>query len=129
MLEIGIKGMQEIYVTGENTAKTMGSGTLDVFATPAMIALMENTAYRSIADELELQEATVGTKMHVSHVAATPLGMKVRCETELIQINGRALTFLVRAYDEAGLIGEGEHERFIINEDKFLAKANAKKER
>lgn len=127
MLETGIKGTGEVLVTEENTAKHMGSGTLEVFATPAMIALMENTAYRSIADELETGYGTVGTRMDVRHVAASPVGMKIKCETELIQIEDRALTFSVRAYDEAGLIGEGEHERFIICEDRFLAKANAKK--
>ena len=112
MLETGIKGTGEVIVTEENTAKHMGSGTLEVFATPAMIALMENTAYRSIADELETGYGTVGTRMDVRHVAASPVGMKIKCETELIQIEDRALTFSVRAYD---------------CEDRFLAKANAKK--
>ena len=105
----------------------MGSGTLDVFATPAMIALMENTAYESVAGELEEGNGTVGTALNVKHVAATPVGMKVTCETELIKVDGRALTFSVKAYDECGLIGEGEHERFIIMNEKFQAKANAKK--
>ena len=86
MLEAGIKGTKEIMVTNENTAKTMGSGTLDVFATPAMIALMENTAYESVAAELEEGSGTVGTALNVKHVAATPVGMKVTCETELIAL-------------------------------------------
>lgn len=126
MLEAGIKGTKEIMVTNENTAKTMGSGTLDVFATPAMIALMENTAYESVATELEEGSGTVGTALNVKHVAATPVGMKVTCETELIKVDGRALTFSVKAFDEKGLIGEGEHERFIVFNEKFQAKADAK---
>lgn len=126
MLEAGIKGTKKIMVTNENTAKTMGSGTLDVFATPAMIALMENTAYERVAAELEEGSGTVGTALNVKHVAATPVGMKVTCETELIKVDGRALTFSVKAFDEKGLIGEGEHERFIVFNEKFQAKADAK---
>jgi predicted thioesterase len=126
MLEAGIKGKKEITVTPDQTAKAMGSGTLDVFATPAMIALMENTAFESVASELEPGSGTVGTALNVKHVSATPVGMKVTCETELIKVDGRALTFSVKAYDEAGLIGEGEHERFIIFEEKFQKKANEK---
>lgn len=128
MLEVGIKGYKEIVVTQENTAKAMGSGTLDVFATPSMIALMENTAFESVQPELEEGSGTVGTALNVKHVSATPVGMKVTCDTELIKVDGRALTFSVKAYDETGLIGEGEHERFIIFADKFQAKANAKLE-
>jgi predicted thioesterase len=126
MLEVGIKGKKEITVTPEKTAKAMGSGTLDVFATPAMIALMENTAYESVAPELEEGSGTVGTSLKVSHVSASPVGMHITCETELVKIDGRALTYSVKAYDEAGLIGEGEHERFIIWEEKFQSKANGK---
>lgn len=126
MLETGIKGKQEILVTEDKTAKVYGSGTLDVFATPAMIALMENTAYKSVEDYLEEGSGTVGTNLNVKHVAATPVGMKVICETELVKVEGRALTFEVKAYDECGLIGEGVHERFIIMEEKFQAKANSK---
>lgn len=126
MLKTGIKGRKELVVTKENTAKSMGSGTLDVFATPAMIALMENTAYESVAGELEEGSGTVGTSLNVRHVSATPVGMKVVCETELIKVEGRALTFSVKAFDEVGLIGEGEHERFIIFNGKFQAKADKK---
>jgi predicted thioesterase len=126
MLETGIKGKKEITVTQDKTAKAMGSGLLDVYATPAMIALMENTAFESVAPYLEPGSGSVGTALNVKHVSATPVGMKVTCETELIKVDGRALTFSVKAYDEAGLIGEGEHERFIIYEEKFQAKADAK---
>lgn len=126
MLETGMKGKKEIVVTKANTAKAMGSGTLDVFATPAMIALMENTAYESVAPELEEGSGTVGTALNVKHIAATPVGMKVVCESELVKVDGRALTFTVKAFDETGLIGEGEHERFIVFNEKFQAKADAK---
>lgn len=126
MLETGIKGHKELMVTPNKTAKAMGSGALDVFATPCMIALMENTAFESVQAELEEGCGTVGTALNVKHVAATPVGMKVTCDTELIKVDGRALTFLVKAYDACGLIGEGEHERFIISEEKFQAKTDAK---
>ena len=127
MLKEGVKGTQEIMVTEENTAKVMGSGALDVFATPAMIALMEKTAWESV--HLEEGSGTVGTLMNVKHVAASPVGMKITCETELTKVDGRALTFSVKAFDEAGLIGEGEHERFIVYNEKFQAKADAKLEK
>jgi len=127
-MEIGIIGKQEIIVTEEKTAKAMGSGELNVFATPAMIALMENTAYTSIADQLEPGQGTVGTLMNVKHVAATPVGMKVTCETKLIEIDRRRLVFAVTASDEAGLIGEGVHERFIVDNAKFQSRADAKLE-
>ena len=128
-MEAGITGTQTITVTEDKTAQAMGSGTLPVFATPAMIALMENTAYKSVADELEEGAGTVGTLMNVKHVAASPVGMKITCETELTKVDGRALTFSVKAFDEAGLIGEGEHERFIVYNEKFQAKADAKLEK
>ena len=126
MLKEGVKGTQEIMVTEENTAKVMGSGALDVFATPAMIALMEKTAWTSVADELDDGCGTVGISLNVAHSAPTPLGMKVTCESELTGIDGRKLTFYVKAYDEKGVIGEGTHERFIIQNEKFQKKANMK---
>lgn len=128
MLKEGVKGTQEIMVTEENTAKVMGSGALDVFATPAMIALMEKTAWTSVSDELDEGCGTVGISLNVAHSAPTPLGMKVTCESELTGIDGRKLTFYVKAYDEKGVIGEGTHERFIIQNEKFQKKANMKKD-
>ncbi len=127
-MEIGIKGRQEVMVTEENSAKAVGSGLLPVFATPAMIALIENTAWQSVAEYLEEGQGTVGTKLDVAHTAATPLGMKVWCESELTDIDRRRLVFTVKVFDEKGQVGEGTHERFIINNEKFLAKAEAKKE-
>lgn len=126
-MEIGIKGLAETVVDHSNTAKFAGSGELEVFATPFMIALMEQAAYSSVAPFLEEGQGTVGTRLNVSHDAATPVGMKVRAESELCELDGRRLVFTVRAYDECGLIGQGTHERFIIKNDKFLAKCNAKK--
>ena len=126
MLEVGIKGHQELVVTENMTAKSMNSGAMNVFATPCMIALMEHTALESVGPELDEGCGTVGAAVNIKHVAATPVGMKVTCESELIKIDGRALTFSVKAYDEAGLIGEGEHERFIIVEDKFQTKTDSK---
>ena len=127
MLTTGIKGISNITVTREVTAKVVGSGMLDVFATPSMIALIEKAAAESVAPELDEGMTTVGTKLDVCHTAATPVGMTVTAETELVEIDGRRLVFTVRAVDEAGEIGHGTHERFIVNAEKFLAKTNAKK--
>ena len=126
MLEAGIKGMQKTEVCDSNSALAMGSGTLKVFATPAMIALMEETAWKSVAPHLEEGSGTVGTALHIQHTAATPLGMTVTCESELTAVEGRKLPFPVVARDEAGVIGEGDHERFIVNNEKFQAKADSK---
>lgn len=128
MLETGIKGTKTVTVNEANTAKTMGSGTLDVFATPALIALMEETCWRSVADQLEDGCGTVGTLLEIRHTAPTPIGMDVTCESELVEVDGRRLVFTVQAHDAKGLVGEGRHERFIINNDKFQSKANAKRE-
>lgn len=125
-MEIGIIGKGEIIVTKDVTAAAIGSGMVDVFATPMMISLMENTCAKSVASHLQADESTVGTHVNVSHCAATPIGMKVYCESELIEIDRRKLTFKVTAYDERGLIGEGLHERFIIDSKKFQAKINSK---
>ena len=128
MLATGIQGEKKEQVTQENTALTMKSGALKVYATPAMIALMEKTAWTSVADELDEGCGTVGISLNVAHSAPTPLGMKVTCESELTGIDGRKLTFYVKAYDEKGVIGEGTHERFIIQNEKFQKKANMKKD-
>ena len=127
-MEKGIKFSIERKVTEYMTARVMGSGTLDVFATPSMIALIEETAWRSVAPQLESGMATVGTLLNVAHVAPTPVGMTVKCETELTEVDGRRLVFSVKVSDECGEIGRGTHERFIINEEKFQKKADTKKE-
>lgn len=125
-LEPGMIGKDEVMVEEHNTAKFMGSGLLPVFATPAMAALMEKTASESVLPCLEEGCGTVGTALNIKHIAATPEGMKVRCESELLQVDGRKLVFSVHAYDDAGLIGEGTHERFIIKNESFLAKAQSR---
>lgn len=126
MLEVGIKGQRETIVTKENTAAGIGSGSLEVFSTPMMILLMEESCFMSVNDILEEGFTTVGTCVNVKHLSATPLGMKVVIKSELIKVDGRALTFRVEAYDEKGLIGEGIHERFIVNNEKFQAKTDSK---
>ena len=128
MLETGIKGTRTVTVNESNTAKTMGSGTLDVFATPALVALMEETCWRSVADELEEGCGTVGTLLEIKHTAPTPVGMEVICESVLTEVDGRRLVFEVTAHDAKGVVGEGSHERFIIQNEKFQAKANAKRD-
>lgn len=125
-MEIGIIGTQTIKVAEEQTAKHLGSGELAVFATPCMIALMENTAYKSVQPFLETAQGTVGTLLNVKHVAATPVGMEVRCETKLIEIDRKRLVFEVKAFDACGLIGEGLHERFIVDNQRFMQKTTAK---
>lgn len=127
-METGIKGRQELRVTEELSAKHIGSGTILVLATPMMVALMEKTCRLSVSAYLDEGFETVGTRLEVSHCAATPIGMDVWCESELIEIDRRRLVFKVACYDKAGLIGEGTHERFIIDEAKFQTKVNSKLE-
>jgi fluoroacetyl-CoA thioesterase len=126
-LETGIRGEQSVLVTAANTAKTMGSGTLEVFATPALVALAEKTCWMSVADALGEGNGSVGTKLELEHTAPTPVGMTVTCESELVAVEGRKLTFKVALHDEKGPVGGGTHERFVINNAKFAAKAEAKK--
>ncbi len=113
-------------MTEANTAKTMGSGTLDVFATPAMIALMELTAWKSVAPYLEEGNGTVGSYLDIHHNAPTPVGMTVTCESELIQVDGRKLTFRLTARDAAGVVGEGTHERFDRGQRKIFPEGRKK---
>ncbi len=126
MLETGIKGHQEDVGTPDKLAVNVGSGLVKVYATAMMIALIEKAAVLSVEPYLEEGQGSVGTLVNVSHVSATTLGMKVWSESELIEIDRRRLVFKVAAYDEAGLIGEGLHERFIIDNAKFQAKTDSK---
>lgn len=126
MLEPGITNTEEIMVSDSNTALSMGSGTLRVFATPAMISLMEGTAAQSVESLIEEGKTTVGTELNIKHVSASPVGAHIRCESTLTEVDGRSLTFEVKAFDDAGLIGEGIHKRFIVESAKFTKKANAK---
>lgn len=121
-LIIGMRGEATTTVVHENTAAAVGAGGVEVFGTPMMIALMENAAWRAVADELDEGQVTVGTHVNVSHLAATPLGQKARATAELIEIDGRRLVFRVEAYDERQKIGEGQHERFIVDLQRFLSR-------
>ena len=126
-IEVGVKGRAETVVTQNNTAQAVGSGLVPVFATPWMIALMENAAVNAVQAQLAPDEGTVGTRLDVTHDAATPIGMKVWAEAEVTAVEGRKLTFAVTAWDEAEKIGGGTHERFIIKPERFLAKTRNKK--
>lgn len=126
MFETGKTAEITVKVNDTNTAKTMGSGSLEVFATPAMIALMEKTACKCIENDLEEGTTTVGTKIEAEHIAATPVGLEVTCKCELTEIEGRCLKFKIEAFDKAGIIGKANHERFIVNTEKFLNKTYQK---
>lgn len=129
MLQTGIKGEAKEIVNEANCALTMKSGELKVYATPSMIALMEQAAYKSVAAELEEGKGTVGTLMNVSHISATPLGMEVTAKSELVEIDRKRLVFKVEAFDECGKIGEGTHERFIIDNQAFQKKTDNKQKK
>jgi predicted thioesterase len=126
MIKTGLKNEIKFTVSDKETAKSFGSGELDVLATPKMIALMEEASYKCIAPYLEDGISSVGTLMNVKHLSATPVGMEVTTKCEVIDVQDRKIVFKVEAYDEKGLIGEGEHERFLVKSDKFTIKAYAK---
>ena len=130
MLNPGIKGHQEITVAEKDLAIHVGSGTVHVLATPMMIANMEYTSAASVEELLGEGKTTVGVKVDVSHVAATPKGMKVTFDAELLEVsaNGKILTFHVEAHDECGLIGEGTHQRAVVDRVLFDEKTQAKLE-
>jgi predicted thioesterase len=128
-MEIGAKFKVTIKVEEKDTAASYGSGTLAVLATPRMIALMEESAYKCIDKYLEEGQSSVGTYLDVKHLAATPVGMEVYAESEVTEVDGRRVVFSVKAYDEKGLIGEGKHERFVVLSEKFVAKTYQKLEK
>ena len=121
-IPIGVRGKEEIVVDYENTAARYGSGLVEVFATPAMVALMEKTCLTSVLSYLPEGHGTVGVKVDITHNKATPVGMKVTCESNLIEVDRRRLVFELVARDEKGEIGKGRHERFIIDTKKFMEK-------
>jgi len=121
-MEIGLRNKQDLVVDKSHSAAHMGSGTLEVFATPSMIALMENTCMHCVAPYLEAGASTVGTLINVKHLSATPVGDTVTCSCELLEIDRKRLVFSVQASDSVGLIGEGIHERFVVNIDRFMQK-------
>ena len=126
MIKIGIIGEVKDIVNENNIAKTLRSGELRVYATPAMVALMEEAAYKSIQSELEDGKGTVGTVMNIKHIDSTPIGMEVTAKSELIEVDRRRLVFKVEAFDERDKIGEGIHERFIIDNESFQNKTDNK---
>jgi predicted thioesterase len=119
-IEVGLKGHEEQTVVYDDTAAKYGSGLVEVFATPAMIAMMEKTCLRSILPFLPEGFGTVGTKVDIVHTKATPIGMQVFCDSTLVEVDRRRLVFEVVARDEQGEIGSGKHERFIIDVNKFM---------
>lgn len=122
MLEVGLKYQSRVVVSEDNTALKLGSGDMEVFATPAMIALMENAAMNAVASHLDAGTTTVGTMMKSSHIKASALGANITAEAELVAVEGRRLSFTVKAWDDKGVIGEGEHERFVVDRERFLSK-------
>ena len=123
MLQTGLSHEITFPVTAQLSAKAVGSGTLEVLATPVMIARMEQAAWMAVAPALEADSGTVGTLMNVKHLSPTPLGMSVTCRAELVEVDGRRLVFQVNAQ---GIVGQGIHERAIIQTERFLAKAQKK---
>lgn len=121
-MEIGLKNTSRTIVTEANTAKVMGSGNLDVFATPAMVALMENAAMNAVASELPNGSTTVGSLMNTSHIKPSGIGTTITATAELIAVEGRKLTFHVSASDGKSIIGEGEHVRFVVDIERFMEK-------
>lgn len=125
-ITVGMKGQVDTCVEREDTAYEVGSGSLLVYATPCMVALMEGAACEAIAPVLAEDKTSVGISLSISHIAATPVGMEVRAEAEVTEVDGNTITFQVTAYDEAGKIGEGTHKRAVITAQRFLDKVYAK---
>ena len=125
-VEIGMKGEVSTLAEREDTALEVGSGSLLVYATPCMVALMEGAACEAIAEGLDEGETTVGIELNIQHIAATPVGMEVHAEAEVTAVEGKIITFTLRAFDEAGEIGKGTHKRALVNTQRFLDKTYAK---
>lgn len=125
-IRVGLTGSATSRVSDNNTARAFGSGRVDVYATPAMVALMEQAAVTAVDGLLSEANTTVGISVSIKHLAATPIGMTVEAKAVLQEIDGRRLVFKVEAYDDKQKIGEGTHQRFIVNAGKFLNKAKEK---
>ena len=123
---IGLTNSLEDTVTEKNTALALGSGSLKVFSTPAMIRLIESAAAELVEKNLSPELTSVGISLDVKHTAPTPIGLKVRAEVKIVSVDGRKIIFEVAAFDERGEIGRGSHERFIVDRKKFQTKADAK---
>ena len=125
-ITVGMKGEVCTQVEREDTAREVGSGDLLVYATPCMVALMEGAACEAIAEALTDTQTTVGTGLNIVHTSATPVGLEVRAEAEVTAVEGKVITFSMKAYDEAGEIGHGTHKRVIVNSQRFLDRTYAK---
>lgn len=125
-ITVGMKGEVATLVEREDTALEVGSGSLLVYATPCMVALMEGAACEAIAEALGENQTTVGTALNIEHISATPVGLEVRAEAEVTAVEGKVITFAVKAFDEAGEIGHGTHKRVVINSQKFLERTYSK---
>lgn len=125
-LEVGLKGTAATLAEWSDTALEVGSGDLLVYATPCMAALMEGAACEAIAGCLKEGQTTVGTALNIAHTSATPVGMEVRAEAEVTAVEGKVITFSLKAFDESGEIGSGTHTRVIVNSQKFLDKTYSK---
>ncbi|MEW6447331.1 MAG: hotdog domain-containing protein [Bacillota bacterium] len=123
----GLQGKAHMVVRKEDTALMQGSGTVRVLSTPRLLALMEAAAVAALNGSLRAGQTSVGTKVEIEHTAATPVGMEVFAKAELVEIDGRRLVFAVEAYDAAGTVGRGRHERFLVDEDRFLERAEQKR--
>ena len=123
---IGMKGEVSTIVEREDTAKEVGSGSLLVYATPCMVALMEGAACEAIEEAMDETKTTVGTELNIQHISATPVGLEVRAEAVVTAVDGKVITFEIHAFDEAGEIGKGTHKRVIVPAQKFLDKAYSK---
>ena len=125
-LKTGIRNVSETVVTEDMTAASAGSGGQRVYSTPHMVALMETTAWSSVEPYMEEGKSTVGTHLDIAHLSASPVGAHITCESELVEIDRKRLVFKVKASDDAGPIGEGTHERFIIEVDRFMTNTEGK---
>jgi len=125
-IKIGMKGEVSTLAEKEDTAAQVGSGSLLVYATPCMVALMEGAACEAIEEGLAEGETTVGIELNIRHTSATPVGLEVRAEAEVTGVEGKIITFSVRAFDEAGEIGSGTHKRAVVNAQRFLDKTYTK---
>lgn len=119
-ITVGMTGLASTTVEREDTAYEVGSGSLLVYATPCMVALMEGAACEAIAEALPEDKTSVGTQLNIAHLSATPVGMEVRAEATVTEVDGNTITFEITAYDEAGKIGEGTHKRAVVTTQRFL---------
>lgn len=118
----GLRHNELLVVEYKDTAAVYGSGALEVFATPAMIALMEKTCLMGVCDKIGDGNTTVGTAVNIKHVKASRVGVAIRCEAELVEVDRRRLVFTVKCFEGDVLVGEGSHERFVVESAKFMAK-------